>query len=232
MSGVLWDIVWEPTKLLHVCYCVICDVIRKQTIFTVTRPKDFTMNNVIWLVSVILVIYAPIKASNGLFDGLRETLSEAKKYLDDVTPYIMDGIKMVERAEQFVDSTIGEECEFVCRKGLVPRQKPGHVPDANGCGSMNVIFDDSDESYIRIEGDFTECCNEHDVCYDTCGSDKDMCDVRFKKCLYASCKKANSLMATGCKIKAKMAFMAVLGIGCQPFKDAQAEACECVKSEL
>ena len=34
-----------------------------------------------------------------------------------------------------------------------------------------------------------ECCNEHDHCYDECGSDRDMCDLYFKKCLYQVCKR-------------------------------------------
>ena len=35
-----------------------------------------------------------------------------------------------------------------------------------------------------------------------------------------------------CKLKAKLFYMAVVGVGCTPFKDAQKAACECVKTEL
>lgn len=35
--------------------------------------------------------------------------------------------------------------------------------------------------------DFVNCCNDHDLCYETCGSDKDECDLKFKKCLYKTC---------------------------------------------
>jgi len=35
----------------------------------------------------------------------------------------------------------------------------------------------------------TDCCNAHDVCYDTCGQDKEQCDFDFKRCLYKMCEK-------------------------------------------
>ena len=56
-----------------------------------------------------------------ILEDLKSTLSGAKKYFDDLVPYISDGIKMVDRVEKFVDSTIGEECTFECRRGLEPR---------------------------------------------------------------------------------------------------------------
>ena len=64
------------------------------------------------------------------------------------------------------------------------------------------------------------------ICQKTC---------RFKKCLYKACKataRSEFFDAKACRAKAKLAFLAVMGVGCQPYKDAQKEACECVKSEL
>ena len=49
---------------------------------------------------------------------------------------------------------------------------------SNGCGFHPVFFDDSDDSPLFVVKEFTACCDEHDVCYDTCGEDKDMCDIR------------------------------------------------------
>ena len=49
----------------------------------------------------------------------------------------------------------------------------------------NLILQDA---WIEAEPGMIECCNEHDMCYDTCNADKDECDFRFKKCLYAVCK--------------------------------------------
>ena len=34
---------------------------------------------------------------------------------------------------------------------------------------------------------FQSCCDQHDTCYDMCGSRKDQCDNSFKKCLNDVC---------------------------------------------
>lgn len=31
------------------------------------------------------------------------------------------------------------------------------------------------------------CCDDHDICYDTCNKDKELCDLDFKRCLYSYC---------------------------------------------
>lgn len=36
--------------------------------------------------------------------------------------------------------------------------------------------------------EFVGCCHTHDICYETCGADRDECDLHFKKCLYAQCR--------------------------------------------
>lgn len=33
----------------------------------------------------------------------------------------------------------------------------------------------------------TKCCDSHDICYDTCNNNKEICDMEFKKCLYRYC---------------------------------------------
>ena len=80
---------------------------------------------------------------------------------------------------------------------------------SNGCGSLDIIFDDSENSLIHVEKEFrwtivflkpsrirfktivvlnSSCCAVHDECYDTCGEDKDLCDLTFRKCLYKVCR--------------------------------------------
>ena len=72
--------------------------------------------------SIILVIFLILVCpAHGILDDLKSTLAGAKKYFDDLAPFISDGIKMVDRVEKFVDSTIGEDCTFECRRGLEPR---------------------------------------------------------------------------------------------------------------
>ena len=93
------------------------------------------------------------------------------------------------------------------------QDKSGHVKTSNGCGSLDIIFDDSENSLIHVEKEFrwssvfscsvlkplrisfktiivfnSSCCAVHDECYDTCGEDKDLCDLTFRKCLYKVCR--------------------------------------------
>ena len=39
---------------------------------------------------------------------------------------------------------------------------------------------------IHLES-FTECCDEHDKCYDTCNTNKKTCDSNFNDCLLSKC---------------------------------------------
>lgn len=99
----------------------------------------------------------------------------------------------------------------------------------------------------------SNCCDEHDICYDTCNSDKELCDLDFKRCLYKYCDTyeksavggemmvkgtfycSNILVMTnfkffilaGCKGAAKMLFTGTLTLGCRSYLDAQAKSCFC-----
>lgn len=101
----------------------------------------------------------------------------------------------------------------------------------------------------------SNCCDEHDICYDTCNSDKELCDLDFKRCLYKVNIKFNLLiqyininsdvlldqycdtyeksavggdmMVKGCKGAAKMLFTGTLTLGCRSYLDAQAKSCYC-----
>ena len=171
--------------------------------------------------------------SEAFLEDLKSSLGSAKTYLDGVLPMLADGLKAVKKFEEFVDNTIEEDCYYECPKGYELRgQKEDHEETSNGCGSLDIIFDDSENSLIHVEAEFSDCCNSHDECYDSCGEDKDLCDLSFRKCLYRVCRKDEHqrfLDNKKCKLKAKLFYMAVVGVGCVPFKDAQKNACNCVK---
>lgn len=76
------------------------------------------------------------------------------------------------------------------------------------------------------------CCNAHDICYDTCNKDKEMCDLDFKRCLYAYCdthekSTVGYLVVKGCKAAAKMLFTGTVTLGCKSYLDSQERACFC-----
>lgn len=101
------------------------------------------------------------------------------------------------------------------------------------------------------------CCDDHDICYDTCNKDKELCDLDFKRCLYSYCDKyekstvGGELMVKGnwnflsskycnwkfiealfigCKTAAKMLYTGSVTLGCKPYLNAQSKACYCPSS--
>lgn len=95
----------------------------------------------------------------------------------------------------------------------------------------------------------TKCCDQHDICYDTCRNDKETCDVEFRKCLYKYCDsyekslgggtmmkgkrnvqtnfKVLSFFFLACKGAAKVLYTGTLTFGCKAYLDAQSKACFC-----
>ena len=49
-----------------------------------------------------------------------------------MVPLISQGLRAVQKVEDFVDATIGEDCTYECPKSRVPAPKPHHVPKSNG----------------------------------------------------------------------------------------------------
>lgn len=167
------------------------------------------------------------------FESLYQSMAQAQETLKEVAVNVNNGLKILARSmkyvENFIDSTVEEDCVYSCRGSKIPIPNPNHVPDSNGCGSLGVFFDKEDLSLPEME----VCCNEHDVCYDTCGSDKEVCDGRFKSCLYNTCKEKEKdmdmLSSKTCKGGAKLLYTATLALGCAAYKDAQHSACICVE---
>lgn len=72
----------------------------------------------------------------------------------------------------------------------------------------------------------------HDLCYDSCNSDKELCDLDFKRCLYKYCdtfekSAAGDLLIKGCKAGAKLLFTSTMTLGCKAYLDSQERACYC-----
>lgn len=74
----------------------------------------------------------------------------------------------------------------------------------------------------------TECCNEHDICYDTCNNPKERCDTEFKNCLYRLCSTAGKVetLVKACKVAASM-ISGGMTLGCQSYLNSQEKSCYC-----
>merc|ERR1719378_815497 len=104
---------------------------------------------------------------------------------------------------------------------------PKHKPTSNGCGSMGLQLDTS-----QMPG-FTECCDVHDKCYDTCNNDRSQCDEDFKSCLSSVClfeglsNKKSKTKIKECKALADMMYATTSSLGCAAYMESQRNACLC-----
>ena len=142
-----------------------------------------------------------------------------------------------------------------CPEGQVSCPRPGHKPGSNGCGPegwKNKFV--ANRPFWMI--DFTEPCNRHDICYDTCNSVRSTCDDAFLRDVLDACAnrygtptlKMPDLRRIGrpifggsptpprppnrlsiCNGFARGYYEAVKRGGQKPYDDAQKNACICCR---
>lgn len=123
-------------------------------------------------------------------------------------------------------------CEYRCRYGELPQPRPGYqLPEPNGCSSSLVGF----QIDLGIPA-MTQCCNQLDTCYDTCGSSKYDCDSNFRSCLHDICSDLKKSLGLGtqvqtCESMADGLFNTVWTLGCRPYMNSQRAACFCHEEE-
>lgn len=84
--------------------------------------------------------------------------------------------------------------------GATPKPNKNHIPKSDGCGSLGLKID---HQYLPI-GEMTKCCDLHDICYDTCNNDKEICDMEFKRCLYRYCESYEKSVGGSTVVKSNM----------------------------
>ncbi|XP_060727813.1 group XIIB secretory phospholipase A2-like protein isoform X2 [Tachysurus vachellii] len=123
-------------------------------------------------------------------------------------------------------------CQYRCRFGKAPQARPGfQMPEPNGCTSSLLGF----QLDMGIPA-MTKCCNQLDMCYDTCGSNKYRCDTKFRWCLHSICGDLKKSLGFVSKVEACEAFAdtmynTVWTLGCRPFMNSQRAACICEGEE-
>lgn len=123
-------------------------------------------------------------------------------------------------------------CQYRCRYGEVPQPRPGYqLPQPNGCSSSLVGFQVNAALDLGIPA-MTQCCNQLDMCYDTCGTSKYDCDSKFRSCLHGICsnlKKSLGFVSQvqACDSVADVLFNTVWTLGCRPYMNSQRAACVC-----
>ncbi|XP_029558711.1 group XIIB secretory phospholipase A2-like protein isoform X2 [Salmo trutta] len=167
--------------------------------------------------SVIPVFEAQEEDSGWGLASVRESLQAANGYFDSLVE-LMGGRNGV--------------CQYKCKYGKTPVHRYGYVtPEPNGC-SANLLGFQFD---IGIPA-MTQCCNQLDSCYDTCGSNKYRCDSKYRWCLHAICSDLKKSLGFVSKVKAcetvaDALYNTVWTLGCRSFMNSQREACYCEGEE-
>uniref|UniRef100_A0A8D0CEF2 Group XIIB secretory phospholipase A2-like protein n=3 Tax=Scleropages formosus TaxID=113540 RepID=A0A8D0CEF2_SCLFO len=127
-------------------------------------------------------------------------------------------------------------CQYRCRYGKAPLPRPDYqTPEPDGCGSHFLGLPLPERLDFGIPA-MTKCCNQLDLCYDTCGSNKYRCDSKFRWCLHSICsdlKKSLGFVSKveTCEAMADTLFNTVWTLGCKSFMNSQRAACLCEGEE-
>ncbi|KAL6110651.1 group XIIB secretory phospholipase A2-like protein [Pungitius pungitius] len=127
-------------------------------------------------------------------------------------------------------------CQYHCRYGKDPIPRPGYqMPQPDGCGSYIFGLPVPEGMDMGIPA-MTKCCNQLDMCYDTCGSNKYRCDSKFRWCLHSICsdlKKSLGFVSKveACETVADTLFNTVWTLGCRPYMNGQRASCLCQGEE-
>ncbi|XP_030369067.1 group XIIA secretory phospholipase A2 [Scaptodrosophila lebanonensis] len=164
---------------------------------------------------------------------LRDAIIAAEAIFGDVFKNLITIVRKFRTVHEVFDAAVEENCVFECPSeggGPPPRavQNKFYTPTADGCGSLGLRIS---TEYLPA-AEMETCCNAHDICYDTCNSDKELCDLDLKRCLYKYCDSyeksiTSDLMTKGCKAAAKMLFTGTLTLGCKSYLDSQKRSCYC-----
>ncbi|XP_034538028.1 group XIIB secretory phospholipase A2-like protein isoform X2 [Notolabrus celidotus] len=160
---------------------------------------------------------APEESSSWGFNSIRNSFQTMNGYFDSLVELVggQDGV-----------------CQYRCRYGEAPQPRPGYqLPEPNGCSSSLVGF----QLDLGIPA-MTSCCDELDLCYDTCGMSKYECDTRFRTCLHGICTDVNKSLGfvkkvEACESMADTLFNTVWTLGCRPYMNSQRAACVCEGEE-
>ncbi|ERL84648.1 group XIIA secretory phospholipase A2 [Dendroctonus ponderosae] len=181
----------------------------------------------VYLLTFLGYIYSGY--GSGLLGNLRDAILTAETVFGDVVQNVIKVAEKFRTVHDVFDAAVEEDCVFKCPTGVLPRPNRNHAPSANGCGSYGLKIN---SDYLPSKG-MQKCCDTHDICYDTCNKDKEVCDVDFKRCLYKLCDEysntlgGQSSVIKACKGAAKILFTGTLTLGCKSYIEAQKQACYC-----
>ncbi|XP_074097772.1 phospholipase A2 group XII [Cotesia typhae] len=166
----------------------------------------------------------------GLIGNLRDAVLAAETIFGDIFQNAITVARKIKDIHEVFDAAVEENCVYTCPNGVTAKPDRNHVSQSNGCGSLGIEIN---QEYLPLS-EMTKCCDEHDICYDTCNSDKEKCDLEFKRCLYKYCdgyQITGTTIVNTCKAAAKMLYTGTTALGCKSYIDAQSNACWCPEKD-
>jgi len=165
---------------------------------------------------------------SSILSSLRDAVLSSEILFGDVFKNLITVAKKFKTVHEIFDSAVEENCVYQCPGNQNPVKNKLHAPTSDGCGSLGMKIN---TEYLPAP-EMARCCDSHDICYDTCNSDKELCDIEFKRCLYKYCDSfekgtAQETLIKGCKTAAKVLFTGTITLGCKSYLDAQKRACFC-----
>jgi len=108
-------------------------------LFVILMLLSKTTSGILAFNWIYLTYFLGLFSSLGFFfeedflSSLTDSLKNAQDYVsNELLPLIAKGLKAVQKVEDFVDATIGEDCQFECPNKNLPVPKKGHKPTTNG----------------------------------------------------------------------------------------------------
>jgi len=115
-----------------------------------------------------------------------------------------------------------------------PSEEQPCVAVPNGCGPLGALGLIVPECPV-VGACFTSACNEHDLCYTTCGVTQAECDEQFFHALNTICAEnfaEGDPRREPCFALAYVYWQAVARLGEEFFIDAQVSACACAAEDV
>ncbi len=133
---------------------------------------------------------------------------------------------------------IAQTCEYPIadlRSCIARTPRVPHVPTVNGCGPEGSTLK-FPQGYGKAS--YRQACDAHDICYETCNSNKSACDDDLDTATESECLRAYPLTPPGsedeswdrravCLSRGKAYANAVRNLGQPAYDAAQKLACEC-----
>ncbi len=118
-----------------------------------------------------------------------------------------------------------------CHPPMVWQQSPtGIVPPVDGCSAPRMLPGAPNDPGWFLDVNFTDVCNQHDLCYSDCNTSKQDCDENFRVALLGYCQQrypTNWLQRNRCNTWARAYFQGVDWGGNEPYNNRQNLNCHC-----